>query len=98
LAELVEDSERKPIFTASIDKTTKESDLNDLLEATSILTGLSRTALAVMREKDMFDLPGLRVVFGYHASAVKTKINHPLACPSTNGENVKCQDCRRCFT
>jgi hypothetical protein len=37
------------------------------------------------------------VVFGYHTNFYKTSVQHPLACPSTNGHPVHCQECRRCI-
>lgn len=36
-------------------------------------------------------------VFGYHTNSHKTVVAHQLACPSTNGEEVKCRECRRCI-
>jgi len=40
----------------------------------------------------------LVVVFGLHSTGRgKTHVPHKLACPSTNGEDIKCVTCRRCY-
>jgi hypothetical protein len=39
----------------------------------------------------------IRVIFGYHSNHTKTVVDHPLACPATNGEDIKCLECRRCI-
>lgn len=56
---------------------------------------------AVLAEQWLEEHPArknFRVVFGYHGTAGKTIISHPLACPATNGiSGIHCSTCRRCI-
>jgi len=90
----------------SVDDSMPESRVLRLMTATKKLLGTPTLAYMTMlagkagaqEVKSLWFLRHLVVVFGYHASGFKTVVSHPLACAATNGEDLHCQDCKRCIT
>lgn len=95
----------RPFVLGSIDPSTPKRTAAALVRATTRMNGAPALAYATdtngeagAAEVDAHPLREyIKVVFGYHTNQVKTKIPHSLVCQSTNGENVKCNECRRCF-
>jgi len=96
----------RPIFHGSIDRTTPESIVSRLEEATAQLLG--RPSLAYLctepgwiGQVEVDQHPhrhSVRVVFGQHGGGKKTKVWHHLECPATGGQDIHCHECRRCLT
>jgi hypothetical protein len=93
--------DNRPFVLGSVDPSTAPQDVEALKAATTRVNG--KPVLAYSTDDPNCDVDGLpfaehvRVVFGYHDTSKKTVINHPKACPSTNGEPVKCKDCKICW-
>lgn len=93
--------DNRPFVMGSVDPTTTPEDVEALKAATARVNGKPTLSYATDDENCNPDnLPfgeHVRVIFGYHDTSKKTKIDHPKACPSTNGEPVTCKDCKICW-
>jgi hypothetical protein len=104
-AEMKVPHELRPFFMGSTDPSTTLFDLGELMQASINLNGTIQLAYATAaggdagwREVQFHPaVTHVRVVFGYHSNMKKTKIGHPLECPATAGEDIKCDECRRCY-
>jgi len=92
---------------ASVDASMPKERVLRLMEATKKLMGRPTLAYMVMEPGDagaqeiesLSFKKHLVVAFGYHTNHFQTIVNHPLMCPSTNGDgSVHCHDCERCIT
>jgi hypothetical protein len=97
----------KPYVLGSVDPSTSLTDTGELSWATEYTNGspaLAYATAAVARKELDAELSRLgfyreevRVIFGYHTNHLHTVVSHPLACPATNGEDIVCSSCRRCY-
>ena len=97
---------RWPYVIGSTDPSSKVRDVKQLIQATQGIVGnpvlayatASYTRMSEMYQHHQDDWSNyVKIVFGYHSTVTKTKIDSALACPATNGTGVTCTDCRRCF-
>ena len=108
IAELCAGPDKRPYIIGSTDASMSESRVRELVSATERLNGRGTLAYMCMEpgwvgQQEAEDLPSwwrepLAVIFGYHTNRHKTAVMHELACPSTNGLDVHCQECRRCMS
>jgi len=90
----------------SADESMSHARVERLMAATAELYGIPTLAYMTMnpgwvgREEieSLWFRKSLVVAFGYHTNSHKTIVDHSLVCPSTNGEEIKCAQCRRCIT
>jgi len=106
LTELLDDMKvpvhRWPHIIGSVDESTEGETLRDLLIWTNELNGWPSLALATWKtgaelQQYLNSYTSIEVIFGIHSSQKKTKTGHHLACPATEGEKIKCVECRRCY-
>jgi hypothetical protein len=95
----------RPFFIASTDASVDSSYGGGLVLGSRTINGEPATAYATWRTgeeavQEVASRPWastIKVVFGLHATSKKTRTEHPLACPSTEGGAIKCIECRRCY-
>ena len=111
LAKLCDDlnapMQSRPYIIGSTDCSMTHVRVKQLIKARERLNGVPRLAYMTtnpgwVAKAEISSLPmwwskHITVVFGYHTSHCKTVVDHELACPSTNGEDITCQVCRRCM-
>jgi len=89
----------------SVNESTPHRRIQALMRATELMHGQPTLAYMTMNPgwvgvnevESLWYKEAIVVVFGYHTHCHKTIVNHPLVCQATNGEDVHCQQCKRCI-